>query len=166
MKLYELEAKYREALDKLPVDAETGEILDDAAMDALETVVGDLKEKVCSVAAYSKELVAEADAIKAAYASMQAREKALRNRADWLKCYARQTMLRTGLQKAESPFCRVSIGKPMQKVEVYDINLLREAFLKPQVPKADLVKLKEALKAGEQVMGARLIDGEPVLRIA
>ena len=166
MKLYELEAKYREALDKLPVDAETGEILDDAAMDALETVVGDLKEKVCSVAAYSKELVAEADAIKAAYASMQAREKALRNRADWLKCYTRQTMLRTGLQKAESPFCRVSIGKPLQKVEVYDINLLREAFLKPQAPKADLVKLKEALKAGEQVMGARLIDGEPVLRIA
>ena len=166
MKLYELEAKYREALDKLPVDAETGEILDDAAMDALETVVGDLKEKVCSVAAYSKELVAEADAIKAAYASMQAREKALRNRADWLKCYARQTMLRTGLQKAESPFCRVSIGKPMQKVEVYDINLLRESFLKPQAPKADLVKLKEALKAGEQIMGARLVNGEPVLRIA
>ena len=166
MKLYELEAKYREALDKLPVDAETGEILDDAAMDALETVVGDLKEKVCSVAAYSKELVAEADAIKAAYASMQAREKALRNRADWLKCYARQTMIRTGLQKAESPFCRVSIGKPLQKVEVYDISLLREAFLKPQAPKADLVKLKEALKAGEQIMGARLVNGEPVLRIA
>ena len=166
MKLYELEAKYREALDKLPVDAETGEILDEQAMTALETVQGDLKDKVCSVAAYSKELVAEADAIKAAYASMQAREKALRNRADWLKCYTRQTMLRTGLQKAESPFCRVSIGKPLQKVEVYDINLLREAFLKPQAPKADLVKLKEALKAGEQVMGARLIDGEPVLRIA
>ena len=166
MKLYELETKYREALDKLPVDAETGEILDEQAMTALETVQGDLKEKLCSVAAYSKELVAEADAIKAAYASMQTREKALRNRADWLKHYARETMIRTGLQKAESPFCRVSIGKPMQKVEVYDINLVSEAFLKPQAPKADLVKLKEALKAGERVMGARLIDGEPVLRIA
>lgn len=166
MKLYELEMKYREALDKLPVDAETGEILDEQAMTALETVQGDLKDKLCSVAAYSKELVAEADAIKAAYASMQAREKALRNRADWLKHYARETMIRAGLQKAESPFCRVSIGKPLQKVEIYDINLVSVQFLKPQAPKADLVKLKEALKAGERVMGARLIDGEPVLRIA
>jgi hypothetical protein len=166
MKLYELEAQYRDALDRLPIDPETGEILNEESLAALDALQGDLKEKLCSVAAFSKELVAEADAIKTAYASMQTREKALRNRADWLKRYARETMVRTGVQKAETPFCRVSVGKPMMKVEITDLAKVPYDFLKPVEIKADLAKIKAALKAGETVAGASLVPGEPVLRIA
>lgn len=166
MKLYELDAAYRAAFDTLPVDEETGEILDESALAKLDEIEGDLKAKLCAVAAFSRECVAEADEIKKAYAAMQAREKALRNRADWLKSYAKATMLRTGCIKAESPYCRVSLGKPVQKVEIQDVYALPPEFIKQREPEADKVALKKALKEGACIPGAALVEGEPTLRIA
>ena len=164
MKLYEIEEKYRAGLESLPV-SEDGEILDEAALESLERLEGDLKDKLCAVGAFIRELGAEADAIKAAYIAMQVRERALRNQAEWLKGYARETMSRTGLTKAESPFCRVSLGKPGKKVDVVDPAALPGEFVKVRV-EPDKAAIKNALKAGTPVPGARLVDGDPVLRIS
>ena len=58
----------------------------------------------------------------------------------------------------------VSYRAPMQKVEVDDIEALPQGFFKV-TKEAKKTELARALKAGETVPGARLVDGEPGVTI-
>ena len=63
MKLYEIAQSYLSALEFFG-DVDNDMSLD-TALDTFEAIEGDFEQKVVSVAAYAKQLDAEADAIKA-----------------------------------------------------------------------------------------------------
>lgn len=164
MTLYQIEESLRTALDTL-VDPETGEIADDKAAE-LDALSGAFEKKAADVGAYILELNAEAKAIKEARDALAAREKAVANRAKWLKQYLLASMGRMGITKAESANCRVSVGKPRAVVNVTDISLLPQEFLRIKDPEVNKVDLLKALKDGREIPGAELAVGEPSIRIS
>lgn len=64
------------------IDEETGEILDAKRLDALQM---EREKKLENVACWVKNLLADADAIKAERRQLEEREKAARNKAERLK---------------------------------------------------------------------------------
>lgn len=78
----------------------------------------------------------------------------------WLKSYLKDSMENTGITKIECPFFKLSIQKNPASVEVFDENLIPDQFKEPVTTwKIDKNAIKEALKNGETVAGAVLLNG-------
>lgn len=157
--LYNIAAEYRAAAEKLAeldLDAET-------IVDTLEGLSGDLETKAQNVAFLARNLESTAAAIKQAEADMAARRKAMENRADGLKRYIFESMKFAGIEKIECPHFRLSIKNNPAAVEIFEPGLVPASFMRtpePPPPAPDKTAIKEALKAGQDVPGARLTSGQ------
>ena len=157
--LYNIAAEYRAAAEKLAeldLDAET-------IVDTLEGLSGDLETKAQNVAFFARNLESTAAAIKQAEADMAARRKAMENRADGLKRYVFESMKFAGIEKIECPHFRLSIKNNPAAVEIFEPGLVPASFMRtpePPPPAPDKTAIKEALKAGQDVPGARLTSGQ------
>lgn len=157
--LYEIAAEYRDAANKLAeldLDAQT-------IADTLEGLSGDLETKAQNVAFFVRNLEATAAAIKQAEADMAARRKAMENRADSLKRYIFESMTVAGIEKIECPHFRLAIKNNPAAVDVFEPGLVPASFMRtpePPPPAPDKTAIKEALKAGQDVPGARLTSGQ------
>lgn len=157
--LYEIAAEYRDAATKLAeldLDAQT-------IADTLEGLSGDLETKAQNVAFFVRNLEATAAAIKQAEADMAARRKAMENRADGLKRYIFESMTVAGIEKIECPHFRLAIKNNPAAVDVFEPGLVPSSFMRtpePPPPAPDKTAIKEALKAGQDVPGARLTSGQ------
>lgn len=70
------------------------------------------------------------------------------------------------LPKLVMPEATYSIGKPRERVLIPDIQSVPlELCHPPAVPKPDMKRIAEALKAGERFNWASLVTGEPSLTI-
>ena len=139
------------------VDVETGEITDETLfkLDELELARDD---KALAVAAYLLGERAEAKAVKEQADRLAARARAHKARADRLLNYLRSN-LPDGLKLSDA---RVQIGwRRSTAVEVDDDASLPDALTRITVT-ADKTAIKEALKAGEDVPGARLVTRNSV----
>ena len=158
MKLYEISQNYLSALEFFG-DVDNDMSLD-TALDTFEAIEGDFEQKVISVAAYAKQLDAEADAIKAAMERMEKRRKAIEHRADYLKDYTKVCMGQMGKTKIACPWFAVSIQKNPPSVTVYDEAALPfEYVAEVTTTKVDKAAIKAALTAGVAVSGAKLSNG-------
>ena len=158
MKLYEISQNYLSALEFFG-DVDNDMSLD-TALDTFEAIEGDFEQKVISVAAYAKQLEAEAEAIKAAMERMEKRRKAIENRADYLKDYTKVCMEQMGKTKVACPWFNISIQKNPPSVRVYDEAALPfEYVLEVVNVKVDKAAIKAALSAGVAVSGAKLSNG-------
>lgn len=156
--LYALAQEHRAIADKL-ADLE----LDDQTIaDTLEGMSGALEAKATNVAMFVRNLEATAAAIKSAEGDMAARRKAIESRAANLSRYLLASMQHAGLQKIESPHFALTVRSNPASVDVFDTEQIPEAFMRfPAPPPAtpDKVAIKDALKAGQDVPGARLTQG-------
>jgi hypothetical protein len=149
MRLWEINQQIEKAIE-LGFDPETGEILDDSALRELEIARDEKIENICL---YIKDLKAEADAIKAEKATMDARMKAATRKADSLSTYL-QTMLAG--EKFKTARCAVSYRKT-QSVQITDQDQIPDIYIRRKVvEEPDKVAIKEALKAGGEIAGAYL----------
>ena len=147
------------------VDPETGEILDVEMLDALQM---EREAKLEGVALWIKDLRAEATAVKEEADKLDARKKALDNKIDGLKNWL-QFALRG--EKMSTPRCKVYYTHNT-KVTTADeaglINFLKtlkepERFLKFQEPELKKNEIKQALKDGFKIPGAKLEVTESVV---
>lgn len=158
MKLYDITAQYTEALAFFGDLDNTLSL--DTALDTLDAIEGDFEQKAVSVAAYAKQLDAEADAIKAVMEGMEKRRKALEKRSEWLKDYTRHCMEKLGKNKIKHPWFDLSIHKNPPSVTVYDEAALPfEYVLEVTSTRVDKAALKAALLEGAQIPGAKLSNG-------
>ena len=151
MKLYELD----QAIMDL-VDNETGEIIDIEKFDSLQM---ERDEKIESIALYIKDLKAEAEALKAEKLAFAERQKVAENKAESLKAYLSYALKGQAFKTVKAS---VSFRKS-QQVDVPDIYELDENFLRYKEPEADKTAIKEAIKAGQAVKGATLIENISVI---
>lgn len=133
-------------------DSETGEIEDWSAFEALQLA---RDEKIENIALYHKNLLAEAAALKAEEKSFADRRKRAENKADSLKRY-----LDNALQGQKFNTVKVAISyRKSTSVEVDETKLpanwLREV---PATHVVDKVEIAKALKAGETIEGATLVE--------
>ena len=135
---------------------ETGEIIDIEAFDSLQM---EREEKIEGIALYIKDLKAEAEALKAEKMAFAERQKVAENKVESLKNYLAYALKGQAFKSTKAV---VSFRKT-QQVDVPDIYALDENFLRYKEPEADKTAIKEAIKAGQTVKGATLIENTSVI---
>ena len=151
--LYQIADIYLQDLDKLndlDLDEQT-------VADTLESIQGDMQEKCTNVAAYIRNTESLAEQIKQAEQAMAARRNALENRADRIRQYLLDNMLRTGITKIESPWFKIAIRDNPESVEITGAvppEYMRQP--EPPPPAPDKAMIKADLKDGKQFDFARL----------
>lgn len=137
------------------VDIETGEILDQEALRALELA---FDEKIEGIALWIKNLLAEAKAIKEEKDNLAARQKTCENKAESLKNYLAFALCG---EKFKTPKVSISFRKS-ESVQVDDVTKLDDDYLKYAAPTVDKTKVKQALKAGIELQGVQLVTNQNI----
>lgn len=144
--LYEIDAQIMAC-----VDYETGEIIDEEKLQALQL---EFNQKVEGIALWIKNLLAEAKMIKEEKDNLAERQKSCENKAASLKKY-----LSSALDGEKFKTAKVSVSyRKSESVEIEDISLLDDDYLKFKEPEADKTKIKAALKNGVSLEGVTLVE--------
>ena len=151
MKLYEIDQAIMDC-----IDMETGEIVNEELLNDLQM---ERDAKIENVALWIKELKAEAEALKAEKLAFAERQKVTENKMESLKKW-----LAYALNGEKFKTVRASVTfRTTDKVEVADIYKLDENYLRYKEPEADKDAIKKAIKAGQEVAGAILVENTSVI---
>lgn len=151
MKLYEIDQAIMDC-----IDMETGEIVNEELLNDLQM---ERDEKIENVVLWIKELKAEAEALKAEKLAFAERQKVTENKMESLKKW-----LAYALNGEKFKTVRASVTfRTSDKVEIADIYKLDESYLRYKEPEADKDAIKKAIKAGQQVAGATLVQSTSVI---
>ena len=151
MKLYEIDQAIMDC-----IDMETGEIINEELLNSLQM---ERDVKIENVVLWIKELKAEAEALKAEKIAFAERQKVAENKVESLKNYLAYALKGQAFKSTKA----VVSFKKTQQVDVPDIYALDENFLRYKEPEADKTAIKEAIKAGQTVKGATLIENTSVI---
>lgn len=151
MNLYGINSQIMEAFEAA-VDMETGEIINEAAYEALNGLQMEREEKIEGILLWIKNLSADAEALKKekqAFADRQAAER----KAESLKRYVSDALAGEKFQTE-----RVAVTWMKSEAAEFTGNI---ALLPPPCirvkPEVNLAELKQKLKGGEIIPGARLV---------
>ena len=138
------------------VDLETGEIIDAEQLQALQL---EREQKIENVALWYKNLLSDAAQYKAEKDAFAEKERKANAQADRLKAF-----LLEATQGEKYKSARVNISfRSGQRVVVDDVLNLPPRFVKFKDPEPDKVAIKEAIKNGEEVNGARIEASQSIV---
>ena len=160
LKLYEIEKNYLAALD-LFTDPDT-DIPAEVVADTLEAIEGEFEIKAVQVAAFARQMEAEAEAIKRAEEGMEKRRKSLESRARWLKDYVRIGMETMGQKKLTSAWFVLSVQKNPAALDLYNEGAIPGEYKRTETVTTEYIDkaaIKVALGLGREIPGARLTNG-------
>ena len=154
MRLYEIDQALEAALEAA-FDPDTGEILDEEAMQTVTELEMAREDKLEGIALWIKDMDAEASAIREEEKKLAARRRAIENKEERVKGYLNYALAG---EKFKTPRVAVSY-RTSEAVE------LAEGFEPMTLPpscwtveyKLDKRALKDHLKAGETFEGAELV---------
>ena len=117
-----------------------------------------LQAKAVNYAKVIANYQAESDAIDQEIKRLKSMKESRDKKVEWLKESVKKAMLVSGIEKVESPLFKLSVRRS-EAVEVDVVEALPSAFQNVKnVVTADKVAIKEAIKRGENVFGARLVE--------
>lgn len=138
------------------VDLETGEIIDEAQLHALQM---EREQKVESVALWYKNLLSDAAQYAAEEAYFKKKKQTATAKAERLKAY-----LQDALQGDKYSSTRVSITyRTSPRVIVDDVRDLPPRFVRFAEPEAKKTEIMAAIKAGEEINGARIENNQSII---
>lgn len=155
MKLFDIDEKLAACVkldESRVVDTESGEIIDLEAIAALEM---ERDKKIENLGCWYKNLLAEAEALKAQKNAFAEREKVAKAKAESLKGFL-------GRYLNGKKFETAKVAMSFRKSEAVEFDAkcigdVPEEFLKFKDPELDKVAVKKAIKAGETVPGCELV---------
>jgi hypothetical protein len=153
MNLYEITREAQELAFLLESDELTPEL--EAALlinqDQLQAKAGNYAKVIANIQS-------DADAIDAEIKRLKAMKDTKDRSINRLKEALRDAMLVSGIDKIESTLFKLSLRRS-EAVEVDVVEALPNAFQNiKNVVTADKIAIKEAIKRGENVMGARIVE--------
>ena len=155
MKLFDIDERLAACVkldESRVVDTESGEIIDLEAIAALEM---ERDKKIENLGCWYKNLLAEAEALKAQKNAFAEREKAKKAKAESLKGFLGRYLNGKKFETAKVPMSfRKSEAVEFDAKCIGDVP---EEFLKFKDPELDKVAVKKAIKAGETVPGCELV---------
>jgi len=158
MNLYEITQEIHN-LDSL---LESEQIDTDAYSDTLEIVKYELEKKADGLIKYFVNIDTQIEIIDSEIKRLQDLKKSKNNKVDRLKKYIVDNILLLNKTKVETPLGNFSIRKS-ESVEV-DISMLHTKYLKQKIEySADKIAIKEAIKKGEKVDGATIIENKNLI---
>lgn len=158
--LYQLQGEWHalaERLSDMDLDAQT--IADTIEGSDIQCAVED---KLQGYEMVARTLEAPRSAIAEEIKRLQALDKAIGARAIALRRRVQEAMTEMGITKVACPLFEMRIQKNPASLDVYDERMVPAEFWHTPEPQAVLDKaaVKEALKAGREIQGARLTQGE------
>ncbi len=161
MTLFEIAREYRHITDVLQDSGCDPQTL----TDTLEGEAWPLEVKAQNIGFVIRNMEALAASMKEAEKQMAERRKATEKRAAALAEYLKTGMEIAGVSKLETPHFALTIKKNPPSVEVWDEKQIPAEFMRvpapppPPPPAPDKTAIKEAIKAGQEVPGALLVQG-------
>lgn len=154
MNLYQIDEAIMNAFDAA-VDEETGEIINEAAMENLNALEMMRDQKIENIALMIKNLVSDAEALKKEKMAFAKRQQAAENRAEWLKRYLAGTLQGNKFQTAQ---VAISFRKSQQVEYTGNVDMLPAEYIRQNPPEINKDALKKALLEGKEIKGASLKD--------
>ncbi|AZI13592.1 siphovirus Gp157 family protein [Avibacterium paragallinarum] len=161
MKLYEIAESYNNVAELLanPEFAENADII--TALDAIED---EFNNKAINTIKAIKRVEGDIDLLDAEIKRLTAMKKARQNRIEEVKNYLKYNMQKTGIFKIESPLFKIAYSERKQSAVEIDDNLFLANNLDENLVSVKITPnktaIKEALKRGDDVIGARLVDSQ------
>ena len=164
MNFYDVTKDYIERMELLEqgINAETGEMTDNTNQLAIwnEELTKDLKEKSSNVIAVVRNQELTIEAIDNEIKRLKAMKDGIENRLDKFKTYIKNAMLTNGIEKIDTNLGSIKFTKSTS-TEIYDESLIDKKFIEVvTTEKISKEKIKKALKSGEEVQGARLVENK------
>jgi hypothetical protein len=156
--LFQIAAEYRNITDVL-MDAGVDE---QTLNDTLEGEVWPLELKAQNYGFVIRNLQATAASIKDAEEQMKARRQAIEKRAAALAERLKVGLEIAGVSKLDCPHFALTIKKNPPSVEIWDEKQIPAEFMRtpepppPPSPAPDKTAIKEAIKAGREIPGAKI----------
>lgn len=153
--LYKIANEYLKVYDEF---MSIPDLPQEAVNDTLESIVGDFENKVINVAAFIKNLQAEAEAIKNAEKNMQERRRVIENKAESLENYLMFNLAQCHINEIKSsPMFLIKLKDNPPSVIIENENDIPNQYKNIEViEKIDKMAIKKSLSNGEPVPGARL----------
>lgn len=153
IKLYEIKNEYLEALDSLNNMAEIDQAIIEDSMMAINQ---SLEEKIKNIAAYIKNLEAEAEAMKQYENNMNKKRKAVENKIQSIKNYIKVNMIACGITKIDSPEFNILIKRCKPSPLITDESKIPKEFYEVKYEEVlNKNKLMDALEY-EQIEGVEI----------
>lgn len=133
------------------VDEETGEITNFEQLDKLQI---EREAKIENIALWIKNLKSDEESYKTEKQAFEDRQRQAKQRRESLERYLSDVLNGEKFQTAK---VECSFRKSPPSVEIYDILALPKEFLRYKDPEADKTAIKEAIKEGKEIAGARLV---------
>lgn len=159
MTLYEINSALQAAVDDC-IDPETGEILDESLLDAIDDLQMARDEKIENVCLYIKNLRSDADQLKAEKQAFAKRQAAAEAKADRLTKYL-QDALAGEKWKAADGKAAISYRKTTS-VSIHDLTQIPAEFTRTPDPVPDKSAIKAAIQSGQDVPGAEIVTGQSI----
>ena len=154
MNLYEIDQEITKAF-YTALDPDTGEIVDEYAYKAMNSLQMDFDKKVENILLWIKNLRAESAALKAEKQAFADRQKSAENKASSLEKYVSSVL---NGKKFSTKNVEVSWRKSVVVEVTGDIQKLPRDFIKQKEPELNKAALKECLKYGVNIPGASLVE--------
>lgn len=162
LSLYNITNKFIELFEK----AESSELTQEEILEQGNELALALKNKSTSIVGYVRNSELMSEAIKNEIDRLTAMKKTVDNRIDKFKEYVKENMERLDISKIDTELGTLSVSKNPISVEIYDEALITDEYRKERVTVTiDKTAIKNDLKAGKKVEGARLIEDKTSLRI-
>ncbi|HDZ6747585.1 TPA: siphovirus Gp157 family protein [Mannheimia haemolytica] len=161
MKLYEINENYRNIADLLsnPEFFENPDIIG-----ALEAVEDEFNNKAVNTVKAIKIAEGDIETIDNEIKRLQTMKKVRQNALDRVKDYLKRNMADTGIFKIESPLFKISYAERKNAAVELDEDLFLANNLNQDLVSVKITPsktaIKKALEAGEQIIGARLVDSQ------
>lgn len=157
MKLYEIANAYETLWSMVEDDEADLQMIEDT----LQSIEGDLEEKVENMIKIIRSIEAEEKALKEEESRLNTKRKARENKRESIKKYLEQNLITMGINKVKTKVGTVNIQNNPQSIEIIDEEVLlsnpeSQHYWIPQPKKLDKKKLLEDLKAGKKIEGVVL----------
>lgn len=161
MNFYDVTKDYIERMEylELGINAETGEISEDKNQLAIwnQELTQDLKNKSANIIAVVRNQELTIEALDTEIERLKGLKKLRENQLNKFKDYIKNVMLVNQIEKIDTVLGTIKFTKSTS-TEIYDESLIDKKFIEiVTTEKISKEKIKSALKAGEEVQGARLI---------
>jgi hypothetical protein len=157
LNLYELTTVYQQIFETL-LDEEANL---DTLEDTLQAIEGAIEVKAENMGKFVNMLKADEAAIEAEVERLMKRKKARQNRVQRIKDYLQSQMELIGKDKITTPIMTISLQNNPPALEIEDEMQIPAQYmvLVPEHYTVDKAKVKDALKSGQEVPGAKLTQG-------
>lgn len=161
MKLYEITEQYQNIAELLanPEFHENPDVI--AALDAVQ---GDFNDKAINTVKAIKRVEGDIELIDNEIKRLQAMKKTRQNALDSVKDYLKRNMAETGIFKIECPLFKISYSERKDSAVELDESLFLDNNLDENLITVKITPnktaIKKALTAGQDVIGAKLVDSQ------